>query len=353
LPDDEVIEQDLSQESVLLSNFQLSVINMEYMLPGVSGDTLDTRIDRVMIQVLEEAGFDVVSRANNHAWDYGLEGLRYNAKRLTEAGFALIGTRESSVYEWTVDGHTVAIYALTEFLDREDEEGYIPRIIETDLQFMRELTKECDFRIAFVHLGSLSSYISPHEHSQAARLLEYGADLVVCTGNHYIKGYVTEKGKPVFYGIGNHLFSELAPNTEPIGMHVVAGFHSGRFVQLFGVPFRNAIREGRTGPLDPADFSWFTTTLAERSVAGSEEYFSDPRILQTMWRRLRTLDFGGRSYTPRHITYGVRILFHNYPVITSIAFVVLLTGAGLFLRWIVLLRRKRILRTRRPASLGP
>ena len=122
LPPKDAIERHLAHESALLSNFQLRVINLESMLPGGSGLDLDRQIDGAMIDILKRTGYDVVSRANNHALDFDREGVLYNTTELKKAGFKMIGLREFPVYEWEARGYKIAIYALTGYTDREDAE---------------------------------------------------------------------------------------------------------------------------------------------------------------------------------------------------------------------------------------
>ena len=74
-------------------NFQLKVINLEFILPGNSKRELDRQIDKVSIDLMKRAGYDLVSRANNHAIDHRPEGVSYNTELLQEAGLKMIGPR--------------------------------------------------------------------------------------------------------------------------------------------------------------------------------------------------------------------------------------------------------------------
>jgi poly-gamma-glutamate synthesis protein (capsule biosynthesis protein) len=53
------------------------------------------RAEPALAKELAWAGFDLVSRANNHAGDYGVEGLRLTSKYVAEAGLAQAGVGES------------------------------------------------------------------------------------------------------------------------------------------------------------------------------------------------------------------------------------------------------------------
>ena len=342
LPPDKVIEHHLSHESSLLKNFQLRVINFEFMLSGVSGLVSDRQIDNAMITILKKDGYDLIARANNHALDFGTEGIRYNSVKLEKAGLSTIGTREFPVHYWETGGYRVAIYSLTDYIDHPDPERLILRLDEVDLSLVKRLNHDSHFQIAFVHLGSMSSFVSPHEHQQVERLLKAGIDLVVCTGSHFIKGIVTTNGKPVAYGIGNHLFSYVDNETEPIGMHLVAGFISGEFAQLFVVPFYNSIWEGKTGPLNKTDFELFKKNLGERSSQDTKLYFSDPRNLNNLKDQFRRFRLNSlKEIKLRHIKYAAEIVWYNYPIITVVCSMAITVALGLLILKMHFIRRQR------------
>jgi Bacterial capsule synthesis protein PGA_cap len=342
LPSTEAIESHVVHESALLANFQLRVINLEAMLRGSSGLQKDRQIDSVAIDILKRTGYDVISRANNHAMDFGREGVGHNTSLLQEAGFKMIGTRSLPVYNWETGGRKIAIFALTDYTDRPDPEHLILKIDEADLRLIKREVSNADIRIAFVHLGSLSFYPSPHERNQVKRILDAGADLVVCTGSHFTKGFVYENEKPVFYGIGNHIFPDISRDTEPVGIHVVAGLKKGELVQLFIVPFHNAIFSGKTGPLDEIDFASFQRTLLDRSTSNPNRYYSDPSSLVRMQERLNRFSFTKLDQLRgRHIIYAAGILYNHYPVIVIGSGLLTVTVSVLCVRWALVRQRNR------------
>ncbi len=342
LPPKDVIDRHVAQESALLANFQLRVINLEYMLPGISGREPDRQIDKVAVDILRRSGFDVISRANNHAMDHGVEGVAYNSRILQEARFMMIGPRGYPVHIWDAAGGKIAIFSLTDYTDRPDADGLILKINDADLSLIKTKFADANFRIAFIHLGSLSFYPSAHERDQVKRILDAGADLVVGTGSHFIKGFLHENQKPVIYGIGNHIFSYVDNDTEPIGLHFVAGFKSRQLIQLFVVPFYNTIREGKTGPLDEASFVSFKKSFADRSINDSSRYYSDPRTVAGFQERLRELTLSKfRDLRARHFIYATGILIHNYPWLVTSACLSVLVGATIVGRWTVLRWRRR------------
>ncbi|MGH8546925.1 MAG: CapA family protein, partial [Gammaproteobacteria bacterium] len=320
----------------------LNVINLEFMLPGSSGKDLDRQIDRVAIDVLKRTGYDVISRANNHAMDFGRDGVGYNTRLLQQAEFKMMGTREFSGFTWKIGGYEIAIFSLTDSTDKPDPDRLILKIDASDLQIMRKAFSNADFRIAFVHLGSISFYRSPHERKQVKRIIDSGADLVVCTGTHFIKGFVYEDGKPVIYGIGDHPLFLVDNDTEPVGMHFVAGFKKRKLVQLFVIPFHNITVQGRSAPLNEAAVASFKDVLTDRSSADLSRYYSDPQALAGFKEELRQLNFSKlKDLRARHFLYATGILFHNHPVMATTMGLVLFIVALMITHRVIFRRMKR------------
>ena len=236
LPTQEALDDWLTAEAGLLAHFQLNVINLEFGLPGFTGREMDVRIDRIMTGVLRQVGCSLVSVGNNHVLDYGPEGISHTVAELQKADVQVIGLRSHPVYLWQASGRRIAIYSLTAGTDKDDPQRLTVNLDNDNLAWIQELTERASFRIAFVHLGSMSSYPSEHERREAVRLVERGADLVVLTGSHFFKGFVLEKGKPVVYGLGDHFFSYVGDETETLGTFLVAGFGPSGWISFSWCP---------------------------------------------------------------------------------------------------------------------
>ena len=324
----------LEADARLLERFDLNVVNLEFMFTGAA------EADGLAESVLRGAGFDVVAVANNHALDGGLATLDATVARLEALGARVVGTPRRDVFEYRAGALRVALYALTHFTDESiegqaDDEGVL--VIDAErLATLEERTRDHDLRIAFLHLGSLSSFPSPHEQALVAQAIATGADLVVCSGAHFVKGFLEVQGKPVVYGTGNYLFSYKGDNTEPIGMHFVVGIGETGVEQMLAVPFGGDWRGGPLGPLDEAQFETFQTALQTRSDPEAGDYFSDDRTANLFWSSLANLSFDKLgNLRPRHFAYAVRILWSRYPLPLLVG----LVGALAFTAWWV--RRRR------------
>ncbi len=303
----------LSLEAPLLSRFHHRVLNLEFLLPGLSGRVADRLCEERSLQLIDGLGFDCFSLANNHAQAFGNAGLDHNLAQLETRGRSTIGLRDRPGQIVELGGARVAIWSVTDLLDDPDPTGRVLRCREQDFELLDRLVADADLHIGFPHLGSRSAYPSPRELELSRRLLGLNPVLLVCTGSHFPKGFTQELGAPICFGLGNHLFTWEGGGTEPVGMHLVAGFRDGALVQIFVLPFRNTILSGGAGPLDQEALAAFRENLADRSTVAPARFFADPRTqagARERMLRLRPRDLG--RLRPRHLVWGLRVLWERF-----------------------------------------
>lgn len=75
-------------------NLEMLFHDYEMYPMNQSGGTY-MRAEPSLVRELTWAGFDIVSRANNHTGDYGVEGMRLTTKYVSEAGLVQAGVGES------------------------------------------------------------------------------------------------------------------------------------------------------------------------------------------------------------------------------------------------------------------
>ncbi len=190
------------------------------------GSIYSFRADPEAIEGLKSAGFDIVSLANNHAFDYGRLALQDSINRLITAGISPIGGgNENQAFSpaiKTITGSTSAPSLRLAFFAYTDQgpESWqatsqigIAQIttenletIKADIKLAKELT---DFVIVSFHMGN-EYQTKPSENqilfSQA--LIDAGADLIICHHSHIIQGEEQYKNGYIFYGLGNFVFDQ-------------------------------------------------------------------------------------------------------------------------------------------------
>jgi hypothetical protein len=159
----------------------------------------------------KEAGFDVVSTANNHAVDFG-EECRLETEQALEAAGILFSGRPGTFARWETNGLKVALVGF-----HTNPSGHL--LTDTDLAtaLVRGLAAESDIVIVSFHGGAEGGKatrvpVGPEvfygEDRGDLRLfthavIDAGADLVLGHGPHVLRAMEMYKGRLIAYSLGN------------------------------------------------------------------------------------------------------------------------------------------------------
>lgn len=155
--------------------------------------------------------------ANNHILDQGTEGLASTIKVLKDAGIDYSGVGKdldeaSKPFIKEIGGRRIGIYCCAEHefsIASETELGANPFDPLESLDHVESLKKETDYVIVLYHGGKEHyRYPSPYLQKVCKRLVDKGADLVVCQHTHCIGCEEKYKDGTIVYGQGNFLFDD-------------------------------------------------------------------------------------------------------------------------------------------------
>ncbi|GIP15408.1 hypothetical protein J40TS1_10500 [Paenibacillus montaniterrae] len=169
---------------------------------------------------LVDAGFDVVSLANNHTLDHGVNGLLDTMKYLDEYGIHHVGAGNNAEeayapYIQEVNGIKVAYVATSRVLPETTWKAnrYSAGLAESydptqTLDSIAELEETAHITVVLVHWGKERAD-SPDENqlNLAKKYIDAGADLVIGSHPHVLQGFEQYKGKWIAYSLGNFVFS--------------------------------------------------------------------------------------------------------------------------------------------------
>ena len=147
------------------------------------------------VQILTGSSVEACNLANNHALDYGQQGLSDTAALLESVGIGACGFG----YEYTteVKGKTITALGFTEW-DYSDDD------LRNAVQAARA---KSDLVIVSIHWGEEKVYKTLKTQRRLGRLLvDAGADLVLGTHSHVYGGIELYNGKYIVYGLGNFCF---------------------------------------------------------------------------------------------------------------------------------------------------
>ena len=166
---------------------------------------------------LEDLGFDFLSFANNHAFDYGDEGFIKTRNSFTHARLLGAGTLEDAYSIEIIEckGIKIGLLALsfagkTGMFDALEEISYGCAYINSLKvnHIIIESKKRVDYLFVLPHDGI--EYIDvplPETRARYKDFIDYGADAVIACHPHCPQGWESYRGKFIFYSLGNFFFN--------------------------------------------------------------------------------------------------------------------------------------------------
>lgn len=227
---------------------------------------------------LKQAGFTVMSLANNHAYDFGAGAQRETVAALTRVGVRNTG-RPGTVAMQVIDGQRVAILGFAPY-EWADSLLDIPRAKRR----VQQVARSAQIVIVTFHGGAEGSDRTrvprgPETYLGEPRgdlrrfsraVVDAGADLVVGHGPHVLRGMEMYKGRLIAYSLGNFAGYEVFS---------LGGLLSTSMVLQVTLEPDGRLRTGRIRP---------TSLVGAGTPAPGVDAV-------TVVRRLSRLDFGSRA----------------------------------------------------------
>lgn len=222
-----------------------------------TGSIYSFRFDPKSAPALADAGFDVVSLANNHVWDYGRQALTDTFLHLTAASVSYAGAGKDDaqahrpVIKKLADGTRVAFLAYTEFLQSGAAGPGKPGITRFDRERIaadiKKVRQDADIVVASYHMGD--EYQTRHNLKQEEvfkEAIDAGADLVI--GHHPHVTQEVEQYTPSFaeaseghsgwiaYSLGNFVFDQYFSAETMSSFILKATVREGKVVSVQELP---------------------------------------------------------------------------------------------------------------------
>ncbi len=205
------------------------------------------RADPAKAGRLHEMGVDIVSIANNHAYDYGAEGFLDTIDTLDSVDMPYVGggrnledARNHIVY-FIANGIKIGYIAATQ-VERDlpvytqpatEENPGVVRCYDPELvnEMIKQAKANCDFVIVYPHWGTeLVNEIQDDQRALAQSFVDSGADFVIGGHAHVLQGAEYYKDVPIFYGLSNFCFSSRVRESCVVNLHLtIEGIEQIRF----------------------------------------------------------------------------------------------------------------------------
>ncbi|MFC8449888.1 CapA family protein [Kitasatospora sp. NPDC057223] len=217
-------EQALGPISAALSDADLAVLNLETAITGRGAPepkTYTFRTSPKALDVLKDSGVDVVSLANNHAVDFGADGLTDTlaAKAASPVPVVGLGRNAKEAYApfvTTVRGVKLAVLAASQVEDLTNQKwragatkpGIASALdVPALLKAVQDAKKQAPVVIVYLHWGDEGKACpTAAQTTLAKKLATAGVTAVVGTHAHTMVGSGMLGKTYVGYGFGNFLW---------------------------------------------------------------------------------------------------------------------------------------------------
>lgn len=200
-------------------------------------------------QALKQAGFSILSLANNHTPNFGEKGLKdtFNYLKSVDIKYAGAGQNEQEANQPVYIEKKGIIFAFLAYNDNDVvPDSYEDGKKHAGTAFMRiakmarvvkETKKKANFLIISMHAGN--EYTDKPDNSQtnfAQAAIDAGADLVIGHHPHVVQTLEKYKGKYIFYSLGNFIFDQPQSQETKEGLAIKVYFTKNEISKISLLP---------------------------------------------------------------------------------------------------------------------
>lgn len=220
------ISSDINEADLAIANFEGSVNSNRKL----SGFPL-FNFPKETIYSLKNVGFDLLSTANNHALDTGLDGIAETISHINESGMKNFGTLAEDGDKGIIvekNGIKIGLISFTDTLNgmdslmrgKEYSVNTFAQDVKSDIQNLKD---NSDIVIVYPHWGNEYQLVPNDRQIYLKTILqEAGADIILGSHPHVLQRYEVEdkNNKKYFtiFSMGNALSNQRVENLKKSGV---------------------------------------------------------------------------------------------------------------------------------------
>ncbi|MBS4881993.1 MAG: CapA family protein [Peptoniphilus harei] len=220
------ISSDINEADLAIANFEGSVNSNRKL----SGFPL-FNFPKETIYSLKNVGFDLLSTANNHALDTGLDGIAETISHINESGMKNFGTLAEDGDKGIIvekNGIKIGLISFTDTLNgmdslmrgKEYSVNTFAQDVKSDIQNLKD---NSDIVIVYPHWGNEYQLVPDERQIFLKEMLqESGADIILGSHPHVLQRYEVEdkNNKKYFtiFSMGNALSNQRVENLKKPGV---------------------------------------------------------------------------------------------------------------------------------------
>ena len=214
----------MSSSSVMVANNEFTISDRGSKMPN---KLYTFRASPTRLKIYDEMGVDLVTLANNHVYDFGIDAFYDTLKSLNEYNIPYIGAGNNldeamKPYYFVVNGYKIG------FVNATRAEKYVltpgagadsPGVLRcydpaNFIKTIEKTKKVSDYVVALVHWGREDSYeLENVQVETAKKYIDAGADMIVGSHAHNLQGIDFYNEKPIIYNLGDFIFNHETKDT--------------------------------------------------------------------------------------------------------------------------------------------
>ena len=262
--------REMEEADIFMLNNEFTYTNRGEPTPGKA---FTFRAKPENAAMLHELGVDIVSLANNHAYDYGEISLLDTLATLEGIDMPYVGAgrnlaEASGIVYFQAGSQKIAFLSGTQ-IERmtppdtkgasENTPGVFRCLTETEIfDKIAEAKENSDFVVVYIHWGTeKTDQLDWAQPGMAKSLAQAGADLIIGDHAHVLQPLANVEGVPTIYSLGNYWFNSSTLNTclvkvtlkdgEMQSFQFLPALQSGCFTKLLSGAEKEAVLEYMRG----------------------------------------------------------------------------------------------------------
>ena len=206
------------------------------------------------LPALHRHGITHLNLANNHSVDQGRKGLLSTLEHVRKAGMVPVGagkTMREAAEPVLLTSTPRKVFLLASVQMALENFPYLPDrpsvsqltidSLCTSIQRLKRRYPGCAV-IVSLHWGAEhKTEPIPAQRMQVHRLVDAGADALVCHHTHTLQSSETYRGKPIYYSIGNFIFDQPKPINSRAAIVQLRVTKNSVTATAFPVEIRNCV----------------------------------------------------------------------------------------------------------------
>ncbi|HEY9886817.1 MAG TPA: CapA family protein, partial [Candidatus Obscuribacterales bacterium] len=224
------VQMFMGEVDVLFGNFESTLTDHPTSAKDISqGMTFAFRTPPAFAGALQAAGFDVLSVANNHAFDFGDVGFADTIAHIEQAGMQAVG-RKDDIVMVEANGYAIAFIGFSYWSDHNDMND-----LATATRLVQTAQTQADMVVISVHAGAEGSdatavrnqteiFLSENRGNLVQfshAMIDAGADLVLGHGPHVPRAIELYQNKLIAYSLGNFVGYRTLSTVGPLGQSLI------------------------------------------------------------------------------------------------------------------------------------